>query len=129
VTANESPSWQAFHGVSGELIGAHHDEDGVMIRADFHGSKLSASTARELARHLNACADQADDWMRDAADPGPVTPSPWGHPEPPGTDDPDEPTNREIEPEPADWHDVPDDPRDYGEQWPEWPGRGPEVTP
>lgn len=70
-TPAEPASWQAFHGVSGELIGAHHDEDGVMIRADFHGSKLAASTARDLARHLIACADLADDWMRDAADPGP----------------------------------------------------------
>lgn len=38
-------------------------------------------------------------------DPGPVAPSPWGHPEPARTDDSDEPTNRDIEPEPADWHD------------------------
>jgi hypothetical protein len=41
-------------------------------------------------------------------DPGPVAPSPWGHPEPSRADDPDEPTNRDIEPEPADWHDGPD---------------------
>jgi len=44
----------------------------------------------------------------DLSDPGPVTPSPWGHPEPPPADDPDEPTNRDIEPDPADWHDGPD---------------------
>jgi hypothetical protein len=42
------------------------------------------------------------------ADPGPVTLSPWGHPEPPRGDDPDEPTNRDIEPDPGDWHDGPD---------------------
>lgn len=36
------------------------------------------------------------------------SPSPWGHPEPLRADDPDEPTNRDIEPEPADWHDGPD---------------------
>lgn len=104
----EPATLQAFHGVNGELVAAHHDEDGVMLRADFHGSKLSASTARELAHHLNACADQADDWMRDAADLGPVSPSPWGHPEPAPADDPDEPTNRDIEPEPDGWHDGPD---------------------
>jgi hypothetical protein len=84
VSEPESASWQAFHGVNGELIGAHQDEDGVMIRADFHGSKLSASAARELARHLEACADMADDWMGAAV---------------------------------ADSI----DPREYGEQWPEWP--------
>jgi hypothetical protein len=64
---SEPASWQAFHGVNGELVGAHHDEDGVMIRADFHGSKLSAATARELAGHLSACADLADDWMASMA--------------------------------------------------------------
>lgn len=45
---------------------------------------------------------------RAARDPGPVTPSPWGHPEPSHADDADEPTNRDIEAEPADWHDGPD---------------------
>jgi hypothetical protein len=50
-------------------------------------------------RHGPACED---------ADPGPVAPSPWGHPEPSRADDPDEPTNRGIEPEPADWYDGPD---------------------
>jgi hypothetical protein len=40
--------------------------------------------------------------------PGPVTPSPWGRPEPPHADDPDEPANRDLEPDPADWHDGPD---------------------
>lgn len=68
---NEPASWQAFHGVNGEIVGAHHEEDGVMIRADFQGSKLSASTVRKFARHLNSCAALADDWMRDAANPGP----------------------------------------------------------
>jgi hypothetical protein len=32
-------------------------------------------------------------------DPGPIAPSPWGHPEPDPEDDPDEPTNRDFEPE------------------------------
>lgn len=47
--------------------------------------------------------------------PGPADPEtwafpdgPWGHPELPRADDPDEPTNRDIEADPADWHDGPD---------------------
>lgn len=43
-----------------------------------------------------------------APDPGPVSPSPWGHPEPAREDDPDEPINRDIEPDPEGWHDGPD---------------------
>ncbi len=47
------------------------DEDGIEVRTSFPRMKLSPSAARELAHHLNACADRADGWMRDAADPGP----------------------------------------------------------
>jgi len=48
-------------------------------------------------------------------DPGRVTPSPWGHPEPAPDGTPDGLTNRDIEPEPADWHDGPDpEPYDPG---------------
>jgi hypothetical protein len=42
------------------------------------------------------------------AGPGPRSPSPWGGPEPPQADDPDEPTTRDLEPDPPGWHDVPD---------------------
>jgi hypothetical protein len=70
-----------------------------------------ADAARRLAVEL-AAAPGAE---RLADDPGPVAPSPWGHPEPPRADDPDEPTTREIEPDPPDWHDGPDapDPEDH----------------
>jgi hypothetical protein len=58
------------------------------------------------ARH--AAALEVAEGMATFDDPGPVTPSPWSHPEPPRADDADEPTNRDIEPDPADWHDGPD---------------------
>jgi hypothetical protein len=79
------PGAVTFHAVDGATLTAAPDEDGVMIRADFHGTKLPASGARELARHLTACADQADDWMQSAADPGPGETCPYcGHQYPPG---------------------------------------------
>jgi hypothetical protein len=58
-----------FYGVSGEQLTASHDEDGVLIRADFSATKLSALGARQLAAHLVRLADAADAWMREAARP------------------------------------------------------------
>lgn len=59
--------WPIFHGLSGETLIVGQDEDGVALRADFHGTKLSALGARELAAHLVDCADRAEAWMADVA--------------------------------------------------------------
>jgi hypothetical protein len=65
-----------FFGVAGETLSVGHDEDGVMVRADFKGTKLSALGARDLAAYLAKCASQAEAWMAEASDLGEPEPEP-----------------------------------------------------
>jgi hypothetical protein len=67
---------RTFFGVAGETLSVGHDEDGVMIRADFKGTKLSALGARDLAAYLAKCASQAEAWMAEAAELGEPEPEP-----------------------------------------------------
>jgi hypothetical protein len=61
---------RTFFGVAGETLSVGHDEDGVMVRADFKGTKLSALGARDLAAYLTECAIRAEAWMAEASDLG-----------------------------------------------------------
>jgi hypothetical protein len=67
---------RTFFGVAGETLSVGHDEDGVMVRADFKGTKLSALGARDLARYLTECAIRAEAWMAEASDLGEPEPEP-----------------------------------------------------
>jgi hypothetical protein len=112
----------------------HHDDESAVcgLREDLgHAEERIRELADDLRDALNrihALEDRQPDY---AADPGadPDRPETWAFGEPPMTaspdheppgpgvlasyapmgrhDDPDEPTNREIEPEPPGWYDVP----------------------
>jgi hypothetical protein len=71
---------------------------------------VPAELAKAAADHAAGCEALAPYEECPECDPDPVAPSPWGHPEPDRADDPDEPTNREIEPDPDGWYDVDDPP-------------------
>jgi hypothetical protein len=57
----------ALYGTNGEMLTARYEEDGVTLRAEFRGSKLSAAEVRRLASLLTKYAEQAETWMREAA--------------------------------------------------------------
>jgi hypothetical protein len=67
---------RTFFGVAGETLSVGPDEDGVMIRADFRGTKLSALGARDLAVYLTECAIRAEAWIAEASDLGEPEPEP-----------------------------------------------------
>jgi hypothetical protein len=82
VTGQPERGPRTFFGVAGETLSVGHDEDGVMVRADFRGTKLSALGARDLAAYLTECAIRAEAWMAEASDLGEPEPEEYD----PGTE-------------------------------------------